>query len=78
MESMHKLIKKKIKSSCNVEYSSNTYDECFWDKVETGDYKPDAQFNLKRSINSNTIFLDLGTAEIIVIYCCSSKMAYKI
>jgi len=60
---MRNLIHKKANISFNVEYSSSTYDESFWDKVETGDYEPDVQFTLRRLIDSNTIFLDVGAAE---------------
>ena len=59
---MRKIINKEIQVCFNVQYSSSTYDKIFWDKVETGDYEPDVLFTLRRLINQNTTFLDVGAA----------------
>jgi len=60
---MRKIINDNIGCSFSVEYSTNIYDEQFWDKVEIGSYEPDTLFTLKRLIDSNTIFFDVGAAE---------------
>jgi FkbM family methyltransferase len=60
---MRKIFNKSIVSSFNIDYSSAHYNSQFWDKVELGDYEPDVQNSLKRYIDSQTIFFDVGAAE---------------
>ena len=45
-----------------IKSESRLYDDTFWDKVESGTYEPDTLFTLKKYVNANTAFFDVGAA----------------
>lgn len=47
----------------NVNLSGDYYGAAFWDKIESGFYEPDTIFFLKKFVNADTDFIDLGVAN---------------
>jgi len=60
---MRKIKIKVLNIEFQVAYSNALYSEHFWDLIEHCDYEPDVLFTLKRKLNSESVFFDVGAAD---------------